>query len=327
MVAAVAFGAAGATAVAAWQSSDQRRSGPSAVDTAAGEWGSGPRIVFRNTAAGAAYGHVASVELEDPSGPRALADVQCDRVDAVDDFYACLRADRGIAPSYSATVYRTDGEVLAQWPLAGIPSRTRISDDGTLVATTAFVGGHSYAGGSFSTETVIRAVDGAVVGNLEEFDLIVDGAVIAPADRNYWGVTFAGDGTFYATVRTGDRTSLVKGDAQRRTLVEVAADVECPSLSPDGTRIAFKRATAGSGETVHWTPAVMTLASGEVELLPERRSVDDQIEWLDDDTILYGMPHADVAGDSDVWALRADGTAEPVMLVPHAWSPSVVTED
>lgn len=327
VVAVVAFGATGAMAFAAWQGSDERRSGPSAVETAdPSAWGSGARIVFRNTAAGDAYGHVASVRLDDPSGPRAVADVQCDRIDAVADAYACLRTDRGIAPAYSATTYRTDGGTVAEWPLAGIPSRTRISADGSLVATTAFVTGHSYAGASFSTDTTIRTIDGTSLGSLEEFDLVVDGAVVAPVDRNFWGVTFVDDTAFYATVRTDGRTWLVKGDLDRRVLVELAADVECPSLSPDGTRIAFKRVTAGSGETVHWTPAVLTLASGDVALLPESRSVDDQIEWLDDDTILYGMPRPDAAGDSDVWALPADGSGEPVVLVPHAWSPSVVAE-
>lgn len=325
LIAAVAFGAAGATAVAAWQSSDERHAGPSLVVTAdPADWGAGPRIVFRNTAPGEAYGHVASVELDDPGGPRAIADTQCDRVDAVGDSYACLRTERGIAPTHTATVYRNEGEAVAEWPLPGIPSRTRVSDDGSLVATTAFVTGHSYAGGSFSTETVIRTSDGESIGNLEEFDLIVDGTVVAPADRNFWGVTFADDTTFYATAATGGHTSLVKGDLGERTLVEVADGVECPSLSPDGTRIAFKSVTAGSGETVHWTPAVLTLASGDILLLPESRSVDDQIEWLDDETIVYGMPRANIAGDSDVWALAADGSGGPAVLVAHAWSPSVV---
>ena len=328
LIAAVAFGAAGATAVAAWQSSDQRHSGPSLVVTAdPADWGAGPRMVFRNTAPGDAYGHVASVGLDDPGGARAIADTQCDRVDAVADAYACLRTERGIAPTHTATVYRTDGEALAEWPLPGIPSRTRVSDDGALVATTAFVTGHSYAGGSFSTETVIRTRDGESLGNLEEFDLIVDGAVVAPADRNFWGVTFADDVTFYATASTAGRTSLVKGDLSERTLVVIADGVECPSLSPDGTRIAFKSATSGSGETVRWTPAVMTLATGEVRLLPESRSVDDQIEWLDDGTVVYGMPRPDIAGDSDVWALAADGSGDPAVLVPHAWSPSVVADE
>ena len=68
----------------------------------------------------------------------------------------------------------------------------------------------------------------------------------------------------------------------------------------------------------------MDLASGDVELLPESGNVDDQIEWLDDDTILYGMPRAGQAGDYDVWALAADGSGDPELFIEHAWSPSVV---
>ena len=40
--------------------------------------------------------------------------------------------------------------------------------------------------------------------------------------------------------RTGDRTWLVEGDLAERTLTSVSPDAECPSLSPDGTRVAFK---------------------------------------------------------------------------------------
>ena len=75
---------------------------------------------------------------------------------------------------------------------------------------------------------------------------------------------------------------------------------------------------------MHWTPAIMDLATGEVVMLPESRSIDDQIEWLDDTTILYGMPRADDSGDTDVWALGADGSGAPRILIEHAWSPSVV---
>lgn len=119
------------------------------------------------------------------------------------------------------------------------------------------------------------------------------------------------------------KTYLVKGDLTARTLTTVADDVECPSLSPDGTRIAFKKVTAGAGPTAHWTPAIMDLSTGEVQLLLETRTVDDQIEWLDDETILYGMPRDGAPGDTDVWALGVDGS-EPELFIAHAWSPSVV---
>lgn len=328
LVSVVALGASAAVAWYAWQQFDQRQSAPSAVETAPATdgWATSDRVVFRNTASGQGYGHVASVALDDPSGSRALTDVVCDRVDAVDDEFACLKTDRGIATTFEAVVYDNDGIAQQSWPLPGIPSRTRISADGALIATTSFVTGHSYATIGFSTETVIRTRDGESLGNLEDFSFIRDGVPSTAADRNFWGVTFVDDTTFYATVglTLEGRTHLVKGDLTARTLTTVADDVECPSLSPDGKSIAFKKVTSGSGPTAHWTPAIMDLSTGEVRVLPEERNVDDQIEWLDDGTILYGLPREGVPGDYDVWTLPVDGSEEATMFIEHAWSPSVV---
>ena len=330
-VAVVALGATTIVGVFAWQQYQQRSLAPSSVETTAPSgWDSGDRIVFRNTAPGQGYGYVSSVTLADPAGSRAITGTACDRVDAVAEEFSCLRTVRGIAPTYTGTLYSNDGTELQSWPLSGVPSRTRISADGSLIASTAFVTGHSYATVGFSTDTRIHRADtGEDYGNLEDWTLIIDGAPSTPVDRNYWGVTFVDDNTFYATagLTTTGVTYLVVGDIAARTLTSVTGTVECPSLSPDGTKIAFKRVTSGSGPTVHWTPAIYDIASGTVELLPEERSIDDQIEWLDDDTILYGVPRSDTAGDSDVWSLRIDGSAEPEILIEHAWSPSVVRAD
>lgn len=331
IVSVVALGATAVVGVLAWQQYQLRQSQPSAADTVVAG-ASDPllapgRLVFRNTAAGAGYGHVASVGLDDPAGARTIGDPACDRVDATVSEYSCLRSERGIVPSYTATVYGADGAAVAEWPLAGIPSRTRISADGSLVATTSFVTGHSYATVGFSTSTAIRSSAGADVGGeFESWTLLVDGRPVAPVDRNYWGVTFVDDDTFYATVglTTSGQTYLVRGDLRTKTFTALQDNVECPSLSPDGTRIAFKRVTSGAGATVHWTPAIYDIASGSVTLLPESRSIDDQIEWLDDDTILYGMPRTDTPGDSDVWRLDVSATGEPEIYLEHAWSPSVV---
>jgi len=326
-VSVVALGGTAVVGVLSWQQYQARSGAPSAVETASpDEWADGDRVVFRSTAQGQGYGHVASVRLDDPAGPRAVTDVACDRVDATDDEFACLRTERGIAPTYTGTLHANDGSVVAEWPLSGIPSRTRISADGGLVASTAFVTGHSYATVGFSTETVVHTADGADSGSLEEFTLIIDGQPVAPVDRNYWGVTFVDDNTFYATagLTSQGKTYLVEGDLEARTLIALAENIECPSLSPDGTRLAFKRVTGESGATVHWTPAVYDIASGAIELLPESRSIDDQIEWLDDDTILYGMPREGAVGDTDVWRLPADGSGGPEIFIEHAWSPSVV---
>ena len=321
----VALGSASTLGVLALLEYEARGNAPSVVATASpGEWATGDRIVFRNSASGRGYGHVASVPMSDASGERAILDVACDRVDASATEFVCLRSERGIAAAYTATLYANDAHPLAQWPLPGIPSRTRLSPDSSLVATTAFVTGHTYATVGFSTETVIRTRTGISLGNLEDFALILDGSPTAPVDRNFWGVTFVDDTTFYATAQTDNRTYLVRGDLAAKSLTAVAEDVECPSLSPDGERIAFKKVTAGAGPTSHWTAAILDLGSREVTLLPEPRSVDDQITWLDDHTVLYGMPRPDDPGDYDIWSLPADGSGAPTLFIEHAWSPAVV---
>lgn len=312
--------------VVAW--ADRRVPDPAAGAStiATGQWAGGDRIVFRSTAPGDGYGHVASVPLAEPTGPRTVSGETCDRVDATVEHLACLRIVRGVVPTYAATMTDSDGATTGSWPLPGIPNRTRFSPTGELVATTSFVTGHSYATVGFSTATVIARRDGTTLGDLEDWTLVRGGEVVSPVDRNYWGVTFADDETFYATVgmTVSGETWLVRGDIRSRTLTALAENVECPSLSPDGSRIAFKRVTGSGAAGPHWTPAVYDIPTGAVRTLPDERNVDDQIEWLDDQTILYGMPRDDAPGDSDVWQLRADGSTGPTILIEHAWSPAVV---
>lgn len=328
LISALALGGTASVGIVAWHRYQDRTHAMSAASIAAdADWADGARVVFRNTAQGDGYGIIASVPLSDPSGARALGPVACDRVAASGTELSCLRSERGITPTYTARVLTETGETTTSWPLPGVPSRTRFSPDGTLVATTAFVTGHAYAALGFSTSTTIHSLDGKDVGgDLEDWTLLLDGKRSAPVDRNYWGITFVDDTTFYATVgmTTKGITYLVKGDLATRTFTSVASTVECPSLSPDGKRIAFKRVTDGSGATVHWTPAVLDLSSGKVTVLErETRSIDDQIVWLDDRTLLYGAPN-ETPGDTDVWSLAADGSAGPKMYIQHAWSPTIV---
>ncbi|MFF2271653.1 TolB family protein [Agromyces sp. NPDC058136] len=282
------------------------------------------RIVFRSTAAGDGYGLVGAVPVDDPGGPRALADLACDRVDATAELLSCLHTRPGVVTGFEWRLYdATFGEVWGT-PLPGLPSRTRVSDGTGLVASTTFVAGHSYAVAGFSTATVIRGADDTDHGNLEDFDFTVNGEPVTAADRNFWGVTFIPDTDgFYATAASGGRIWLVRGDLGDRTLEAIRDDVECPSLSPDGTRIAYKKTVADTSEG-RWAIAVLDLASGEEVVLSEKRNVDDQVEWLDDERIVYGLPREGAEGDSDVWSVAADGAGEPELVIEHAWSPSVV---
>jgi Tol biopolymer transport system component len=95
--------------------------------------------------------------------------------------------------------------------------------------------------------------------------------------------------------------------------------VECPSLSPDNRKLAFKRTRKTGGWGVH----VLDLKTmNVVALTAETRSVDDQVEWLDDNTILYTLsdgPGSATPGEN-VWSLPLDGNA-PRLHLPRATSP------
>ena len=305
------------------QTADSARVSP-AAQTSLAAVTSGPHIVFRNTNKRSAYGMVAVVSLANPSGPRAITVADCDRVYAAAQRYLCLSSSAGVLTTYSAHVLNSDLEDEQAVPLTGVPSRARLSRDGDLAATTSFTAGDSYAATSFSTRTVITRIGGASYGSLENFTLIHGGERIAPVDRNYWGVTFAADDdTFYATVQWSKHTWLVKGSLSRRLVVTLRQDAECPSLSPDGQHIVYKQ--RGNLPPGHWRLVRYDVATGQVTQLAETRSVDDQVEWLDDSHVIYGIPRTGTeAGTDDVWELPTDGSGPPKLLIPEAWSPAVV---
>lgn len=283
-----------------------------------------PRLLFRSTALGTGYGKVAMVPLSAPGGPRTFTTVSCERVYATSGDAICLSADRGLVTTYKAELMDASWAPAQNLPLTGLPSRARLSRDGSLVATTTFVFGDSYANpGKFSTRTVVTRKDGVVMGDIEKFKLTVDGKVVTALDKNLWGVTFADDDTFYATAASGGKTWLVKGSLSERTVTAVRGDVECPSLSPDGTRIAFKK--HGDLSAGKWRLAVYDLRTGTETLLSEPRSVDDQAEWLDNDHVLYGLAReGGNTATSDIWQVAANGSGKPSVLVADAWSPTVV---
>ncbi|WP_285319870.1 hypothetical protein [Pseudarthrobacter sp. lyk4-40-TYG-27] len=320
------LGAAGAQAFTAYQqSSASRQAAPDVQVASAGALPSGPFVLFRNTAPGQGFGEAATAALSEPNGRRTLLGKACDRVYAARNLVSCLETRNGMPTSFEASTY--DGSLVQQgtWALGGIPNRTRVSADGSLVATTVFVSGHSYASSSFSTQTLIGPADGSSHSNLEDYALMDHGARIKATDRNIWGVTFSPGkpNEFYATASSQGNIWLVHGDIAARTLTIAASGVECPSVSPDGQRIAFKKSTSGTLAGAR-QPAVLELATGNVTVLGEQRDLDDQIEWLDNGTILYGMPREGAGPDSDIWSLSLEPGAAPRLFIEHAWSPAVV---
>jgi hypothetical protein len=194
-----------------------------------------------------------------------------------------------------------------------------VSKDGRYGATTNFVSGHSYTfGGGFSTETVIiDMATGKRLFNLEQLKLYDEqGKRIDRPDINLWGVTFdpRDSNHFYATLRSNGRTHLIDGDIAKRTGRSLRTNVECPSLSPDATRIAYKKVVGAKQD--RWHLYVLDLETMKDTPLAEPQQVDDQVEWRDDKTVLYER-------DYNVYALPADGTGSPRELIAGAESPSV----
>ncbi|GAA1352788.1 PD40 domain-containing protein [Saccharothrix algeriensis] len=265
-------------------------------------------------------GRLSVVSRTDPAGPREVTDQRCDRAYAAGGTIACLRPV-GALKAGGLVVLDSALRELRSVPLTGFPNRARVSASGRMVAWTLFVDGHSYAANGFSTSTgILDTRTGALVPSLEEFTSTVDGVPVTAVDRNYWGVTFtADDNRFYATMSTGGHRYLVEGDFAARTVKALADNVECPSLSPDGRRIAYKAAVGGDPQR-GWRLSTMDLATGAVTPLAETRSVDDQPTWLDDDTIAYGVQRSD--GLNDVWVVPADATGSPSLLVREANSPA-----
>jgi hypothetical protein len=247
--------------------------------------------------------------------PRQLAgeELSCERVYFAGGRGLCLvTAETGA--DYEATIFDSSLRTLKHLPLGGVPSRARVSSDGRYGAMTAFVNGHAYLGeGGFSTETTLVDMrSAALLGNLEGFEVSKGGKPFDSPDFNFWGVTFAKDSNrFYATLRTNGHYYLVEGDVAKRTMRVLRDRVECPSLSPDGTRIAYK---SRIGDENRWRLKVLDLDTLAAHPVAERRPIDDQVEWLNDSTLIY-------SDSFDVYTVSAHGSGAPRLVLRNASSP------
>ncbi len=283
-----------------------------------------PFVMVRSMVADESFNHIAIVPLDAPEGPRFVTPLSCERV-----FYAgtrgvCLTIGLdGMTTTYTAEVFDEQFASIGRVPLTGVPSRVRVSPDGRRAGITVFETGHSYSEAGYSTRTtIIDTTSARILDHLEAFTVTRNGAPFRAVDFNFWGVTFARDSNrFYATLSTGGVKHLVEGNVDARTARVLAPDVECPSLSPDNTRVAYKKAFTDE-RGIGWHLHVLDLRTMiDTALDAETRSVDDQVEWLDDGHVMY---HLTGSRGADIWVLSTGAPEPPRILVPLAYSPAVV---
>lgn len=277
-------------------------------------------LSFRNVAEGKHLGRIAAVPVGNPAAARRVGELSCDRFATAAGTSVCLTAKPGAFPPVTELrVLGPDLAVRARKSLPGTPSRARVSPDGKLVMWTLFVSGDSYAASGFSTRTGLYEVATAkLVKSIEELTVFVDGRRYHAADLNYWGLSFGADGNlFYVTLSSKGKTYLVEGDLRGYTGKAIAPNVECPSLSPDGTRVAYKHKNPDGS----WRLSVLNLATRRSIHLAETRGIDDQPLWRDNRTVLYGLQPS--GEPPSIWSVAADGTGSPALLVRHATSPAI----
>lgn len=277
----------------------------------------GPHVVFQSVLRDGNYAHVSLVPLDAPKGPRIGTGLVCERVYMTDGTGLCLAGEHGAQSRYFAVPFGDNFAPGEPIPLAGSPTFAQVSSDGRYGAASVLTRQVTEAVPQAQTQAIIidlRA--GTVVGDLEDFAITRDGNVFDAPDKDLWGVTFAADSDrFYATLRTAGNAYLVEGSVTGRSLAVLHPNVSAPALSPDGTRVAYAKLISNIGPTFRFH--VLDLATGTETPLAEATSIDDQMEWLDDDQLLYGLA-------TDTWIVPSDGSGTPAIFLPEGLSASVV---
>jgi hypothetical protein len=251
---------------------------------------------------------------------RYSSDLVCERIHFAAGNGICLSAEHDSDSTYVAIVFDESFRPTHELAIDGAPAFARVSPDGRLAAA-SFQTSPPTAQAPFApTQTwLLDTATGQKVADLTEFSLLRDGQPVTDAEVDYWGVTFKRDADgFYASVRYDENVFLVEGSISQRQLDVLEASVSAPSLSPDETRLAYTQLVSNLGPT--WRFHVRDLGTGSDVALAETTSIDDQLEWLNDSHLLYGLA-------TDIWQIKADGSGDPLPFVFGGLSPAVVNGD
>lgn len=281
---------------------------------------SGARMYSIHRVPGDDYGRIA---VHGEGAERTLLDQRCARIHVTVSTLVCA-TESGEAQVLDAE--RPDAPPVLRFDV-GYPSRIRISSDSRWLSTTGFLNGRSYADVSGDTRTLVqfhRTGTSEVFGMSEvTLDDSIQGA--HPLTTQFWGVTFAGGDTFFVTAHIGGAPTILEGDLSTRALSATGLAGSCPSVSPDGKTLVYKQLRDDGGFDL----IAVNRETDRRWTIGETRSVDDQVEWLDADTIVYAL-HPEGESDIqtqpvfDIWTIDIAEGSTPRLLAPAADSPAVV---
>jgi dipeptidyl aminopeptidase/acylaminoacyl peptidase len=276
-----------------------------------------PFIIFRALAPREAYGRLAYMGLAPGAKPR-LAPLSCVRMHYAGGRGLCATQEtRDVDMLNVAYVFDRTLQRGPRVELDGIATRLRVAPDGRLGAITTYAEEETPEGERLATRTrIVNMRTAQVMTDLREFR--IENLNLPPISGpiDFASVAFERDGDrFFATLSTGTERYLVAGSVSERRVSTIRTGVSSEALSPDGRRLAVKRLLPTRG---YWQLAVIDLTTWqERDLQQGPRSVDDQVEWLDDGHVMYH----DVDGESTaLWVLPIDGINPPSVLIKDAYS-------
>src|SRR5262245_50301075 len=271
-----------------------------------------PFVMFRTLAPKGAFGRVAMARPAQPAA-RHLTPLSCARVQWAAGVGLCV-VEEAEGKTVHQLLYVFDRRFVLRTriALAGIPIRARVSPDGRFASVTVYGEEESPNGERLASESMlIDARTGRVLGDLREF--AVDNPHNLPIEQpvDISSVAFTADGDrFFATFATPSARYLASGAVSTRRLELVGAGLANEAVSPDGTRLIAKKQTGSRG---HWQLVVLDLTTkGEIDLNQGPRSIDDQVEWLDDAHVIY---HDVTDEGTGIWVLPTDGVGGPSLLI------------
>jgi dipeptidyl aminopeptidase/acylaminoacyl peptidase len=279
-----------------------------------------PFVLFRTLSGLDHHGRVAIVSLESNHAAPEVTDLSCVRVHYAGGRGVCVVEElNGSVPrpvAYAFDQSLTRGRRIA---LRGVPTRLRVAPNGRLAAITTYAEEETPEGERLATDTVIVDLrSGEVTADVREFTIENQNLPPLAGPIDVGSVTFERDSDrFFAFVSTPTERYLAAGSLRERRMRTIRTGVACESLSPEGRTLVVKK----PGDAGFWQLAVIDLRTWqERDLAQGPRSVDDQVEWLDEEHVLF---HNVDGNTTSLWVLPIDGINGPHVLVKDAYSGSV----